>query len=285
MEERDTQLSQAYRDAPHPEPSPALDARILDAARQAVAKPTGRRRSPWFTWAVPLSTAAVVVLGVTLLFEMQRQAPEVLQSPTAMPPAIEMDMTPPVQEASPAEPKVSTAVEEPVTPELARGQSRHAAAPAESTSSAADMTRDERDVAIHEAPPPQPFPAQQATAPVPPPPPPPALPAPEVRSLAKPAPKAAQEMANSAGAPASLAEHAADAMRAPSSPAMAPALGRAPENAGAARIIETPERMVEAIRNFIREGRLDEARKALETLRRTHPGFEVPDELTQQLTQ
>lgn len=32
MEERDPLLSQAYREAAHPEPSPALDARILAAA-------------------------------------------------------------------------------------------------------------------------------------------------------------------------------------------------------------------------------------------------------------
>lgn len=75
MEERDPLLSQAYREANHAEPPPALDNAILAAARQALATPP-RRRAARFAWAVPLSTAAVLVLGVTLLFQMQRESPE-----------------------------------------------------------------------------------------------------------------------------------------------------------------------------------------------------------------
>ncbi len=87
MEERDAhltdpQLSQAYRDAAHPQPSAAVDARILDAARQAVAVAPVKKRSRWSFWAVPLSSAAVLVLGMTLLFEMQYQAPRVMDSPS-----------------------------------------------------------------------------------------------------------------------------------------------------------------------------------------------------------
>ncbi|MBK6744419.1 MAG: hypothetical protein IPG66_16225 [Hydrogenophilales bacterium] len=92
MEHRDPNLSQAYRDAPHPEPSSALDARILNAARQAVAKPAVRRRPTWFAWAIPFSSVAVLVLGVTLLLDMQQRAPEVLESPTAPPPDIRLNI-------------------------------------------------------------------------------------------------------------------------------------------------------------------------------------------------
>lgn len=53
MEERDPHLSQAYREARHLEPSPGLDARILEAARQALARPKPTGRSRWFTWALP----------------------------------------------------------------------------------------------------------------------------------------------------------------------------------------------------------------------------------------
>ena len=76
MDERDPLLSQTYRAAEHPEPPAALDARILAAARQAVAAP--RRRRPWFAWAVPMSTAAVLVVAVSLILKEYREAPETI---------------------------------------------------------------------------------------------------------------------------------------------------------------------------------------------------------------
>ena len=82
MEERDPLLSEAYRDAGHPVPPPALDAAILDAARRAVA-PAPRRR--WFAWAAPMATTAVLVLGVSLLFTLQREAPETLREAVPSP--------------------------------------------------------------------------------------------------------------------------------------------------------------------------------------------------------
>ncbi|HNQ04976.1 MAG TPA: hypothetical protein PKH69_10220 [Thiobacillaceae bacterium] len=75
MEERDPHLSEAYHAADHPQPSTALDARILDAAREAVA-PT-RRRPAWLGLAWPLSTTAVLILGIALLSRMPGQAPDV----------------------------------------------------------------------------------------------------------------------------------------------------------------------------------------------------------------
>jgi hypothetical protein len=58
-----------YRAAASAGPAPALDARILSAARDAV-EPPRRRHSRWMT---PLSTAAVVVLALGVVLLMTRQ--------------------------------------------------------------------------------------------------------------------------------------------------------------------------------------------------------------------
>jgi hypothetical protein len=101
MQEHDPELSHAYKAAAHPEPPPALDARILAAARQAVT-PQPRRRPAWFGWAVPLSSMAVLVLGISMLFRMQQEAPETLreeQSPLPARPLALTEVTPPAGSA------------------------------------------------------------------------------------------------------------------------------------------------------------------------------------------
>ncbi len=82
MNERDPRISAAYRAAPHPEVPAALDRRVLEAAERAVRKPARPHRG-WLVWGVPLSTAAVLVLAVTLMFEMRREAPELATVPPA----------------------------------------------------------------------------------------------------------------------------------------------------------------------------------------------------------
>jgi hypothetical protein len=77
MTERDPHISGIWQAAEHPEPPAELDARILAAARQALAetKPKPRRR-PWWRLALPFSATAVLVLAVTLLLRIEREAPE-----------------------------------------------------------------------------------------------------------------------------------------------------------------------------------------------------------------
>ena len=275
MKERDTQLSQAYRDAPHPEPSPALDARILDAARKAVAKPAARRRSPWFAWAVPLSTAAVVVLGVTLLFEMQQQAPEVMESPTATPPAasLETSGTATEQAAKQAESGTRRSQDEPAKPTSpGAGLTRTQVKESPKRSAPKPVAADSAAV-VNEVPLPQPFPAHPAAVPAPPPPP-----------VAKVAPILIPETTRSAAGAGNLADQSTKAMSMPppameSANARASVLDSAQAQRRAEKNIETPIQMVETIRRLIREGHLDEARKALEGLRRSYPGFDVPEDL------
>jgi hypothetical protein len=203
---------------------------------------------------------------------MQQRAPEVLESPTAIPPAIRLDIpeSSPVPPPEPAAPK----------PEMDSSPKTRASSAAPRTSGTTVAPVDQ--MATEAAP--QPFPAQQGAMPAPPPPP-PVMAKPETREAPRPAASATPEMARSAGAAANMADHAADTMGAPP-PAMAPERARAPavgaameKRMAAEPVVETPERMVETIRRLMREGRLDEARKELEKLRRNYPGYALPEDL------
>ena len=281
MEERDPQLSEAYRTADHPEPSPALDARILDAARQAVA-PTPRRRPAWRNWAVPLSTTAVLVLGITLLFQIQREAPETLGDAQPSPATARLDAASPpaadnqtesAAKPAPAE-KAGKAAEASVPSGADRAAmqpppTRPAPGPTPQTippaSPGAALSSDSAATApAGIAPEPRPFPAQAA----------PALQA-EPSHKAMPTPPAGNlgedraRMERSAPPPAAPAREAA--------PAFSQGLGKlkaaSPEKEG-------PEQWVESIRRLMKEGRTDEAWKSLEELRKRYPEFVLPADLS-----
>src|SRR3954471_24267493 len=76
-DERDPQVSKAYRDLGAEEPPRALDDKILAASRRAAESrpaplvvPAGRRR-----WYFPLAAAAVITLAVAVTLQMERQRP------------------------------------------------------------------------------------------------------------------------------------------------------------------------------------------------------------------
>src|SRR5258706_15317647 len=106
MNETGDKLNAAYRALPREEPRVAIDAAILAASRQALAKPSASRR-----WAAPVSIAAVLVLafGVTLRMQQEKpgvESPDVYSSPpagaaAAPPPA---PAAPLEQEGAPAPP-------------------------------------------------------------------------------------------------------------------------------------------------------------------------------------
>jgi len=285
MEERDTpsrdpHLSQAYRDADHPEPSPALDARILEAARQAVARPPARKQvgkpARWFVWALPLSSAAVLVLGVTLLLEVRRQAPENLEPPGAL-------TSPGGGERADAAPAPLPA--EPTQPRVAPEAPARQAEAAESVDSAGAVAEEapgrtpEVTLAEQGAAPP----AAQASQSTPPTPAQAAAKA-EARPMSRAAPTAAQDAAEAASGPggrfatrrAGPSPADAGASSREVAPAMSQALGK---RQTAAPLTEGPEHRVETIRRLLREGRLEEARGELEKLRREYPGFALPEDL------
>lgn len=83
-------IERAYREAPKDMPSAKLDATILSAAQRAVAKP--KAHAPFGAhWAVPLSTAAVIVLSLGVLLLLTKHGalnePEDFVAPLAETPA------------------------------------------------------------------------------------------------------------------------------------------------------------------------------------------------------
>lgn len=82
------ELAGVYRAAAHEVPRPGLDAKILDAARQAGATPPAAGR-PFRRWLVPLSLAATVLLsvGAVLRFgalDREESRPAALSAPAEM---------------------------------------------------------------------------------------------------------------------------------------------------------------------------------------------------------
>jgi len=68
---------------------------------------------------------------------------------------------------------------------------------------------------------------------------------------------------------------AATTARSPA-PAVSPGMARLKAASPAA---EAPEPWLQRIRQLLREGRLEEARKSLQALRERHPDFPVPEDL------
>lgn len=151
----EAEIARVYRTAAKDAPPASLDARILAEAQRAVAKP--KARGPFGGhWAIPLSTAAVIVLSLGVLLLMTKQgalnhhdefapllseAPpqELARSASAAPPAASAPALP--TEEAPAKAK-------PVLSEIAQGV---AASPAALSSAPAEK-KIERDAAPAAAP-------------------------------------------------------------------------------------------------------------------------------------
>ena len=71
---KDPNISQAYRAAAQAEPGPQLDARILQAAHDALAKPAPKA-ARWSWLKLPIATLAVAVLATTVALQW-RTAPQ-----------------------------------------------------------------------------------------------------------------------------------------------------------------------------------------------------------------
>jgi hypothetical protein len=73
----DPEISRLYRQHSTDEPSPAVDQRILAAARAALAgRPANPRGGWWQRWRTPLALATTLLLTVTLSVLHERQPAE-----------------------------------------------------------------------------------------------------------------------------------------------------------------------------------------------------------------
>lgn len=259
MQEHDPQLTQAYRDAAHPEPGAALDARILAHARQA-ARTTASRPAGWRRWLLPASSMAVVVLASTLVLTMWRTAPEQFAPTpqTGMAPSTER-LAPPA--AAPGE--VVTATEQ--RADAARAEpARSARKPAE---------RGEASPPRDAVPPSEPASDSVLSS------------APAGAEAAR-LPESAAPMAGMAGENSLVPPR--PAAPAPFAAAKSKATQRAEEISGVdsvgdsevgSEVESNPQQAIRRIRDLLREGRLDAARRALQAFVQRYPEQHLPEDL------
>jgi hypothetical protein len=240
-DERDPKLRSAYRALGAEEPPRALDEAILGAARQS-AQPWTRR------WAVPLSLAAVVVLSVTVTLRVQHEQPGIEQ-----PAPVRKEEQVARQAAEPVKPAAEPVARAPQQKSMPRKEAQ--AFP----SSAQDRAVAENRVA-------EAAPARPAAA---------AAPAPQMEApaLAKRA-DAPLEVGSAAGSvaapPAPAPAAAAPAMRAMQRDRVAA------ERSGGEQRALTPEQELERIAELRKQGKHDEADKALAEFRKRYPEFKIP---------
>ena len=295
---RDTPLQRRWRDAVDDEPSPALDAALGAAARDAVSGPRQHVPSPFMArWRVPMSIAAVLVVSAMLTLMVADRREHLPQAQMQGAPAAAVPAQPGRNEAAPAHesvrpsvaaPASGRAVQEPreraapppgVPAELSKQQARgagadvveqNAPAPAaalgtlkEDTSPPAAALRGEEAPAVA----PAPVPALRDQAP-----------AAAAGATAAPQRAAKREAQVPEAVPASPAAAGA-ASDAATLPAPAAANQAAPQSAEHEGFEQDPQRWVEHIRRLRSAGKLEQARDSLRELRRRHPHYALPADL------
>lgn len=244
-DESDPKVSQRYRELGAEEPPRALDEKILAASRRPAPSLSLPARSWTRRWAVPLSLAAVVVLSVTVTMRVQHEQP-----------GIEAPATRPAPAAAPSVAKEPRA--EPSLPDRAYAEK----VPAKAMAEPAFRTRSARETESAPRKEPVPFqPALRERAPA------------AVAVPASPAPAEAMRQRTDEARSADSAGSVAGA-RAPQSRAMQEL---------AKPVAETPEKELDRIANLRRDGRHEEADKALAEFRRRYPDYKVPAEMLERV--
>jgi hypothetical protein len=279
MTDHDDKLKRAYRGLGNEEPPAALDAAILARARERVVP----RRRP--SWMVPVSIAAVLVLGIGVSLRMQLEQPGIESSVPA--PAAVPERPAPATPAAPA-----TTV--PAASELARDSAAPVAAPeakrtpqkkvdAFKQKERLDEARPRSNVAPAQAPAgaaqsreEKPVSAGAISAPRPP--------APATTSVAAEPPPFVASPPAPAAAPAAAAPSlrlAPQTMQAPERAKREAESDAAPGTRDLRKSLVTPEadpvRELERIAQLRAEGRHAEADRALEEFRRSRPDYRIPE--------
>jgi|SoiMethySBSTD1v2_1073268.scaffolds.fasta_scaffold1143602_1 hypothetical protein len=250
-EERDPRVSRRYRELGLEEPARELDQAILAAAHRAadhahapLVAPAGRHR-----WYFAFGAAAILVLAVAITVQLDRQQLDPEALPAASAPAVSER-----KEGFSSEPGV---LADQAGPQEARKKLAQAPAPAkpqaaENTAKpqAAEVARADRlEARQQQAPSVEP---QNTQAPA---------------SSTAATPTQPEKREQSAAAEATLSRRA---------PAAAPAA--APEVLASA-IALPPERLLERIAELRKEGRHEEADKALAEFRQRYPDYRISDEM------
>lgn len=253
------------------EPGPALDARILGAARAAIATPAPAPKRPPVRqrrWILPTSVAATVAIAAGLTWQLRPPATQPASAPaaTSAPAAdadgamhvrmIERPMVapppppPPLADVAPAR-RAAPAPAPPVV----------AATPAEPAPETFEHFHDEAAGALATEPASPPT-AAAASAPAPPPP----APAIQAKAAMRDAPPAARNEA----------ERAADATTLDTVSVDDPGEDVPPATMDSP---EAREAWLERIRDLLRQGEVDAAKASLAEFRRRHPDTALPPDL------
>lgn len=297
MDEQVRLLSQAYREAARTEPGPALDARILAAARQGTAaKPTPRHTGIW-RWLVPASSLAVLVLAIGVVLRVQHEAPESVgveadlrRTPTAA--DIPADRLSEKSAAAPA-PETAPRADTANADETTQRPPAKPAEVAEAKARARRVAPEQAEAMANQVDPVPMAPRAGQTEP------------PEQPGLAMPQ-GGSDAVAKSPAAPAGplraapTLEGHAEVLQVPRAASPAPlrqkfesvpayagaaldaapamAMKRAPRLESQAAIAD-PEAAIEAIRARLRAGRIDEARQLLREFEARYPGYALPEDI------
>jgi outer membrane biosynthesis protein TonB len=247
-DERDPKVSRSYRELGAEEPSRELDAAILAASRRAVearpaplVAPAGRRR-----WYVPLAAAAIITLAVAVTVQVERQRPATDAESTSAPPVAANSLPAP----SPA--------------------------PAEAPPPPPPQAVHRRDAFVAEPPKPESAPVPRA-APVPQ-----AAPR-EEQSRAAAEQARAADLASAGKRSAANTQGAVSAYSAPrAAAAPAPAARMRSEAVASGALlgqVASPEQALQGIADLRRQGRDDEADRALAEFRKRFPYYRIPPEM------
>jgi len=259
----DPKISQRYRELPREEPPRHVDEAILAAARRAVVSrpaplvvPSGRRR-----WYFPLAAAAIIVLAVAVTIHVERQEldAEVFEAVTSPKAPPEEKVAQPERPAEPASPRVFAPDPKP---------QRQVEPPAPQAEQSRQL-RAQRDA----------VPAGPRGAPAP--------------SAAPPPPAAVEEqmLGKSQQAPADVPQAKPEASKREAlmrEEARARASREPDTVSGAlgARLSSTyasPEQWLQGIADLRRQGRHDEADKALAEFRRTYPDYKISEAMLEKV--
>jgi hypothetical protein len=243
-DERDPQVSRRYRELGAEEPPRALDEAILAASRRAVESRPAPLLGPGGRrrWYFPVAAAAVITLAVAVTVQVERQKPDEAVIASA-----------PVQERK----EQAQAFKAPVPLDEARPAQKPARAPK----------------AFTPGPPPAAAPAPQSAE--------------AMRDLAKSNQAPAEERARGDAAPAAPpvvaqaapapspepARREMEASRPQASAAGARAMGQMQSK------VESPDALLERIAELRKQGKHEEADKALQEFRKRYPDYRLSDEM------
>jgi hypothetical protein len=263
----DAGLSRLYRAAAGAEPSAALDAAILRAARAAVAPKPAPASLPWWKrLKAPVAVAATVMLAVMLTLTVDRNPPEVARE-SSQEAVQEKAQNAPQNAVPPAVLSVPSSVPADVHTERSdRAGVAKGSVPAASVAApVAIVDRAEKKAKAAESVPAVP---QLAAPPA------------AMESSSEAVTTRAGKLENAEGRSSTLPGRARSADAAPA-PAMAPAGAAAPMlESTAKRAAPRPEIVwLEEIRALRRQGREDEAARRLAEFRLAYPDYPLPEDL------